>query len=41
MDITGFINSKDIREHHRAIGYKYNELEADWLVYQCHNETLE
>ena len=35
MDITSFINSKDIREYHREIGYKYNALEAAWLVYQC------
>ena len=35
MDITSFINSKDIREYHRKIGYKYNALEAAWLVYQC------
>ena len=41
MDITGFINSKDIREHHRAIGYEYNALEAAWLVSQCHHATLE
>ena len=41
MDITGFINSKDIREHHRAIGYEYNALEAAWLVSQCQHATLE
>lgn len=41
MDITGFINSKDIREHHRAIGYEYNALEAAWLVSQCQHTTLE
>ena len=35
MDITSFINSRDIRDYHREIGYKYNALEAAWLVYQC------
>ena len=35
MDFTNFINSKDIRDYHREIGYKYNTLEAAWLVYQC------
>ncbi len=41
MDITNFINSKDIREYHREIGYQYNALEAAWLVYQCDSITLE
>ena len=35
MDITNFINSRDIRDYHREIDYKYNALEAAWLVYQC------
>ena len=35
MDITNFINSRDIRDYHREIGYKYNALEAACLVYQC------
>jgi hypothetical protein len=29
--ITDFINSKDIRDYHREIGYKYNALEAAHL----------
>ena len=41
MDITGFINSKDIRDYHREIGYQYNALEAAWLVYQCDGVTLD
>ncbi len=41
MDISSFINSKDIREHHRAIEYEYNALEAAWLVSQCQHATLE
>ena len=40
MDITSFINSKDIRDYHREIGYQYNALEAAWLVSQCHSITL-
>ena len=41
MDITNFINSKDIRDYHREIGYQYNTLEAAWLVSQCQGKTLE
>ena len=41
MDFTNFINSKDIRDYHREIGYQYNALEAAWLVSQCYRKTLE
>lgn len=41
MDITSFINSKDIREYHKQIGYEYNSVEAAWLVSQCNSKTLE
>ena len=41
MDITSFINSKDIREYHKQIGYEYNSVEAAWLVSQCKSKTLE
>ncbi len=34
MDLTLFINSRDVRDHHRRIGYEYNAAEAAWLVYQ-------
>lgn len=34
MDIYQYINSKAIREHLRKIGYKFNSMEAIWLVYQ-------
>ena len=40
MDFTKFINSKDIRDYHRKIGYEYNSLEAAWLVSRCHSITL-
>ena len=40
MDISAFINSRDIKKYHRDIGYEYNALEAAWLVYQCNNKTL-
>ena len=33
MDFTLFINSRDVRDHHRRIGYEYNACEAAWLVY--------
>ena len=41
MDISSFINSKDIREYHKQIGYEYNSVEAAWLVSQCNSKTLE
>ena len=41
MDISSFINSKDIRDYHNKLGYKYYALEAAWLVSQCHHKTLE
>ena len=41
MDFADFINSKDISEYHKKIGYEYNTLEAAWLVSQCHHVTLE
>ena len=40
MDFTKFINSKDVREYHRKIGYEYNSLEAAWLVSQSYKTTL-
>ena len=40
MDITIFINSRDIRDYHRKIGYKYNALEAAWLVYYCRDISV-
>ncbi len=40
MDFTTFINSRDIREYHRKIGYKYSTTEAAWLVYMCSTKTL-
>ena len=41
MDFLYFINSKDIREYHKEIGYQYNALEAAWLVSQCQRITLD
>ena len=40
MDFSSFINSEDIRDYHREIGYQYNALEAAWLVYQCNDIPL-
>lgn len=40
MDITNFINSRDIREYHRKIEYRYNAVEAAWIVYWCRHATL-
>lgn len=41
MDFSDYINSKDIREYHKKIGYEYNSLEAAWLVFQHHHLTLD
>ena len=40
MDITEFINSKDIRNYHREINYKYSPLQAAWLIYQSARNTI-
>lgn len=40
MDFTKFINSEDVRNYHREIGYKYSASEAAWLVYMCRSATL-
>ena len=40
MDFYRFVNSKDIREYHRKIGYQYNAAEAAWLVYQCKDANV-
>ena len=34
MDFTRFINSRDIREYIKRIGYEFNTVEAAWLVWQ-------
>jgi hypothetical protein len=41
VNVLDFVNSKDIREHLKNIGYKCNPLEASWLVYQSRKHTLE
>ena len=41
MDISRFVNSRDIREHLQTINYEFNAMEAAWLVYQCANATIE
>ena len=41
MDIFRFVNSKDVREHLRDIGYEFNSLEAAWLIYQCRDAAID
>lgn len=41
MDILRYVNSKDIRKHLKEIDYKFSSLEAAWLVYQCHDATID
>ncbi|MCR5636364.1 MAG: hypothetical protein K6F76_04205 [Clostridiales bacterium] len=40
MDILRFVNSKDIRKHLSSIGYRFNSLEAAWLIRQCRDATI-
>ena len=40
MDFSNYINSIDIRDYHRKIGYKYNSIEAAWIVWECRSITL-
>ena len=40
MDLFRFIDSKDIREHLRQIGYPFTAPEAAFLVWQCRSATL-
>ena len=39
MDIYKFVNSRDIREYHKKIGYKYTPSDIAWLVYMCEHST--
>ena len=41
MNIYDFVNSRDVREHWRNIGFVPNALESAWLVYQSNNHTIE
>ena len=38
--ILSYVNSKDIRNHLRTIGYQFSSLEAAWLIHQCERLTL-
>ena len=40
MNYDRFINSKDIRDYLRQIGYSFTAPEAAFLVWQCRNATL-
>lgn len=40
MDICRFINSKDIAEHLRTVGYRFNAFVAAYFVEECANATL-
>ena len=41
MDITQFINSRDIRDYLKEIGYEFSSLEGAWLIGNCMGITLE
>ena len=40
MDIARFINSPDVRDHIRNVGYQFTSTEAAWLIWQCRLITL-
>ena len=40
MDFTDFINSRDVRDYHRNLNYKYSASEAAWLTYMCKAITV-
>lgn len=40
MDIYQFIDSKDIREHCRKLGHRFNTVESAYLVWQSRNTSL-
>lgn len=41
MDPIDFIDSKDVREYLRKIGYECGSVEASYLIWQCNGRTLE
>lgn len=41
LDVFEFINSKDIKAHLKNLNYKFNTLEAAWLVYQCKHISID
>ena len=41
MDIYKFIDSKDIRNYLKEINYKFEPLEAAWVVWQNASRTLD
>ena len=41
MDVLKFINSSALREHLKKIDYKFNGLEAAWLVYNSRDTSLD
>ena len=41
MDVFRFINSGVMRKHLKDMGYEFSSLEAAWLIYQCHDATID
>lgn len=41
MDVSRFINSKDIRAYLKETEYPFSALEAAWLIWQCRRLTIE
>ena len=41
IDILRFVGSPDVRQHMRDIGYQPSTPEAAFLVWHCHDATLQ
>lgn len=41
MDFYNYINSEDIKDYLISLNYRFNSIEASWLVYQSGKYTLE
>ena len=40
MNLYRFINSKDVQAHLQSMQYKFDSLEAAWLIYQCRDASI-
>ena len=41
MNLYRFINSKDVQAHLQSMQYKFDSLEAAWLINQCLDASIQ
>ena len=41
MDIYGYLNSPDVRDYCRKLGYNFNALESAFIIHSCYRISLE